>query len=93
MRVETDLADPETIELIAKVLEDFGKEQQGPLDEDEAMFCVRFGDFERKTKKSAGQGRVRQTGMKRVSEVYTIERLQREKIVEKERIERELRQD
>lgn len=94
--METDLADPETIALIEKVLADFGNEQ-GPMDEDEAMFCARFGDFERKTRGGnsfeKGSGRVRQSGMKRVSEVYTMERFAREKVAEKERLEKELRQN
>jgi len=44
MKVEVEMGDPETMALIAKVLEEF--DPNAPMDEDEAMFTARFTDFE-----------------------------------------------
>ena len=44
LRVETDLNDPATVQLIQTVLQNFNPDEQ--MDEDEAMFSARFNDFE-----------------------------------------------
>ena len=92
MKVEVDMGDPETMELIAKVLEEF--DPNAPMDEDEMMFSARFTEFERKNKKSSGKddkGRIRAHGIKHVRESFHIKRAAREKSEEKRRIEKEMR--
>jgi len=94
MKVEVEMGDPETMALIAKVLEEF--DPNAPMDEDEAMFTARFTDFEQKSKKSIGSkmhtGRTRAKVIKKVPESYHIERKVREAKEEKERLEKEMRQ-
>ena len=91
MKVEVEMGNQETMELIAKVLEDF--DPNAPMDEDEAMFSARFTEFERKTNKAQGdnQGRTRARGMRVVRESFHIKRAAREKSAEKKRIEKEMR--
>ena len=45
MKVEQELSDPETVALIAKVIENF--DPKNAIDEDEALFSSRFVSFER----------------------------------------------
>lgn len=95
MRVETDLADPETINLIQKVLDEFDASQE--MDEDEAMFATRFQVFEGKNQKKdnmmLGEGRVRNKATKRVSEAYNLERMRNEKEEEKRLLEVKIRSE
>ena len=93
LRVETELADPETIELISKVLSEF--ETTGAMDEDEMMFASRFQDFEKKKAKDmhSGGGRVRQKATKRVSEAYHLERAKKEKLEEIRLAEKRVREE
>ena len=91
LRVETDLSDPETVALIAKVISEFDENE--PMNEGAAMFSSRFADFERKDRDSdrfGGGARVRQKATKRVKESYHLERAKREKEEELKRKEREM---
>ena len=55
IKVETELADPETVALIQKVLDDFSKTPH--VDDDELLFASRLADFESKADKSNGRKR------------------------------------
>ena len=73
LKVETELSDPETVALIAKVIENFDPNKA--IDEDAALFSSRFVSFERRAKKDGAENaRVRQKATKRVSEAYQIDR-------------------
>lgn len=53
MKVEMELSDPETVALIAKVIENFDPNKA--IDEDEALFSSRFVSFERRANKDGAQ--------------------------------------
>ena len=78
LKVDTELSDPATIELIQKVLDELNTDEYGAINEDEAMFACRFNEFERKDRKSRTKGmeggRQRARATKRVDEKYNIER-------------------
>ena len=78
LRLETDLKDPETVQLITEVLENFDPNQS--MNEDEAMFSSRFHDFERK-KRNSGSNNVRERhkATKKVTEEYNVKRAKRER--------------
>lgn len=54
LKVDTELNDPETIELIQQVLE--GVDPESRIDEDEAMFACRYNEFERKDRRARNVG-------------------------------------
>ena len=82
------MKDPETVQLITEVLENFDPNQR--MDEDEAMFSSRFHDFERKQRKTGSTNvRQRQKATKKVTEEYNVERMKRERAEQKRRHEQE----
>ena len=71
MKVDTELNDPETVELIQQVIAQHFSNPHEHIDEDEAMFALRFNDFDRKAKKGQDDkamvgGRQRAVATKRV---------------------------
>lgn len=76
LKVDTELSDPDTIELIQEVLDELDPNQA--INEDEAMFACRFNEFERKDRKARTRGheggRKRAIASKKVTEEYNIER-------------------
>ena len=55
IKVDTELADPETMALIQKVLDEFSNTPH--VNDDELMFASRLADFERKPDKNKGRVR------------------------------------
>ena len=96
MKVDKELNDPETMELIQQVIAQQFSDPAATINEDEAMFALRFNDFERKDKRARNHneipgGRQRAQATKRVRDAYHIEREKREKEEELKRLEQEAR--
>lgn len=85
-----ELQDKDTVQMISDILEKFDPKET--IEEDEALFCARMGQFEKKADKKEGKGgRRRNKAIVRVSDSYHAELAVRERKEEAKRKEREER--